>query len=167
MRIVRWLGYGFLYTIGAFCTLVGISGLTAGNNTIRLLVVGIAVLGLAGGSQIGFMLRDDTYPTRRPGAGTNAMAVGAAFLVAAAGVCLAIAVVSTSLSWVVILALGLGVAGYATGRAARDRIRLSGEGGARLAAASRSFGCLLAVAAGLAGLAFTLSVFGPAFVPAA
>jgi hypothetical protein len=57
-RAARWLGYGFLYAIGAFFASVGVVGLSAGHvGTLKQLVVGIASLGLAAGTQLVFFMR--------------------------------------------------------------------------------------------------------------
>jgi hypothetical protein len=61
-RAARWLGYGLLYAIGAFFASVGVVGLSAGHmGTLKQLVVGVASLGLAVGTQRFFFI------LRRPG----------------------------------------------------------------------------------------------------
>jgi len=57
-RAVRWLGYGFLYAIGAFFAFVGVVDLSARHmSALKPVVVGVALLGLAAGTQLVFFMR--------------------------------------------------------------------------------------------------------------
>jgi hypothetical protein len=57
-RAARWLGYGFLYAIGALFAFVGVVGLGAGHmGALKPAVLGVDLLGLAAGTQLVFFMR--------------------------------------------------------------------------------------------------------------